>query len=88
MRGSRQRRGLGGEALASEALASEALASEAPVVGLRGRAAIGRAEGYAGSRSEAEMRERSCKTALVWIWQTRLSVMPRIWPIWLSVRFS
>src|SRR3546814_11982691 len=34
--------------------------------------------GQAGSRSDAARRERSWMTDFVWIWQTRLSVPPRI----------
>ena len=39
-------------------------------------------------RSASSIRPRSCITALVWIWQTRLSVTPRTWPIWARVRLS
>ena len=44
--------------------------------------------GYAGSRWGSASLERSWITALVWIWHTRLSVMPRMPPISPRVRPS
>src|SRR5256885_1474463 len=37
--------------------------------------------GLAGSHSGSALRDRRWSTALVWIWQTRLSVTPTISPI-------
>lgn len=42
----------------------------------------------ASSRSAELRRDRSESTALVWIWQTRLSVTPRTRPISAKVRLS
>ena len=42
-------------------------------------------EPQADSLSATSIRPRSCNTALVWIWHTRLSVTPRTWPISASV---
>ena len=53
-----------------------------------GSGSTGRNGPQAGSRSMLENRDRSCRTALVWIWQTRLSVTPSTSPISGSVRFS
>src|SRR3954454_16120579 len=45
-------------------------------------------EAYGLAGSGSPRRERSCRIALVWIWQTRLSVTPRTSPISFSVRPS
>ena len=42
-------------------------------------------EPQADSLSATSIRPRSCNTALVWIWHTRLSVTPRTCPISASV---
>ncbi len=47
-----------------------------------------RGEDQTSSRSTVDSRDRSCSTALVWIWQTLLSVTPRTLPISAKVRFS
>ena len=44
--------------------------------------------GQAVSLSGTNIRARSCSTALVWIWHTRLSVTPRTWPISANVKPS
>ncbi len=46
------------------------------------------ARSQAVSRNGELSRERSCSTALVWIWQTRLSVTPSTSPICAKVRLS
>jgi len=47
-----------------------------------------RAGPQAVSLSTRSILARSCRTALVWIWQTRLSVTPSTWPISASVKPS
>ena len=50
--------------------------------------AAGVRQAWARRSPVSTSRERSWSTALVWIWHTRLSVTPRISPIWARVRPS
>jgi len=66
-----------------------------PIAGTAARGGRSRLEGkgqslpdQADSRSMELRRDLSCKTALVWIWHTRLSVTPSTPPISAKVMFS